>query len=287
MWGDGATIHKILSNSTTRIALEDEIAALVKREGFDGIDIDFEAKYAETRPYFSLFLKGLYQRMGPKWVYCTLESRTPLDSRYPDGNAPADATDYANDYVEINKYCDRVLIMAYDQGRVDKKLDKTEADPYAPVSDVLWAQKVMQLAAQTISKKKLILGIPTYGYEWLIEPLSGGTLQYSRLWAFNPRYATDLAAAQGLTPVRNTAGELSLAYFPQGTSSTPATLGVTNAAQVAGPAASQMQPFNFMSWSDSIAIAQKIAIAKQLGIRGVAVFKFDGGEDQAMWSLFK
>jgi hypothetical protein len=34
-------------------------------------------------------------------------------------------------------------------------------------------------------------------------------------------------------------------------------------------------------------VAQKIAIAKQLGIRGVAIFKFDGGEDQGIWNLFK
>lgn len=287
MWGDPDSIHRILTNSTTRIALEDEIAALVKREGFDGIDIDFEAKYSKTRPYFSLFLKGLYQRMGKAWVYCTIEARTPLSSRYPDGNAPADATDYANDYVALNKYCDRVQIMAYDQGRVDKKLDKTAADPYAPVSDVLWAKKVMQLAAQTISKRKLVLGIPTYGYEWSVTPLIDSTLGYSRLWAFNPRYALDLASAQGLVPSRNMAGELSFTYIPQVVSSTPNTLGVPTSAQVVGPAASQMQTFNFLSWSDAIAIAQKIAVAKELGIRGVAVFKFDGGEDPGMWDVLK
>ncbi len=82
MWSDGASMQRILSNATTRQKLEDDVAALVVREGFDGVDIDFESKYAETRDYFSLFLKGLYARMGKKWVYCTIESRTPLDSRY-------------------------------------------------------------------------------------------------------------------------------------------------------------------------------------------------------------
>ncbi len=69
MWGDGEAIHRILSNPTTRIALEDEIANMVKENGFDGVDIDFEAKKHETIDYFSTFLKGLYQRMGNKWVY--------------------------------------------------------------------------------------------------------------------------------------------------------------------------------------------------------------------------
>src|SRR3989344_3885723 len=67
MWGNGDHIHAILSDTKKRIALEDEIAKLVRDNGFDGIDIDFEAKKHETITYFSTFLKGLYQRMGNKW----------------------------------------------------------------------------------------------------------------------------------------------------------------------------------------------------------------------------
>jgi spore germination protein YaaH len=287
MSGSGELLHKILSNTASRIKLEDDIAALVKQNNFDGIDIDFEAKLAETRPYFSLFLKGLYQRMGNKWVYCTIESRTPVSSRYPNGNAPADATDYANDYVALNNYCDRVQIMAYDQGQVDRKLSAAAQGPYAPVSDPLWVEKVVALAAQTISKKKIILGIPTYGYEWAVEPTVSG-YNYRLLWAFNPRYALDFAATLSVTPMRNIAGELSFSYIPATPTSTAMTLGVPSAVNAVGPAvATNLQPFNMMWWSDSISIAQKIAIAKKLGIRGVAIFKFDGGEDQAMWDLFK
>ena len=173
MWSDSEAMHRILSNSTTRQKLEDDVAALVMREGFDGIDIDFENKYAEDGPYFSLFLKGLYQRMGPKWVYCTIEARTPLDSRYA-GAPPQGAGQYANDFTQINKYCDRVQIMAYDQGSIDVKLNESANRPYVPVADINWVEKVMTLAAQSISKRKLVLGIPTYGYEYAVEPLAQG-----------------------------------------------------------------------------------------------------------------
>ena len=284
MSGNGELLHRILSNSKTRIALEDEIAALVKREGFDGIDIDFEAKLAETKPYFSLFLKGLYQRMGNKWVYCTIESRTPLDSRY-EGTPPQNAGIYANDFVQINKYCDRVQIMAYDQGSIDVKLNAL-GGPYVPVADAAWVEKVMKLAAKTISKRKLVLGIPTYGYEYGVTPLSVSGYRYERKWAFNQKYALDLAAQYGVVPSRNRAGEMSFSYIPV-QQTTPSVVGVPVESQAVGPAVAAQQPFNIVWWSDAIAVAQKMAIAKKLGLRGVAIFKFDGGEDQRIWDTLQ
>ncbi|MDB5224419.1 MAG: Copper amine oxidase domain protein, partial [Candidatus Adlerbacteria bacterium] len=34
-----------------------------------------------------------------------------------------------------------------------------------------------------------------------------------------------------------------------------------------------------------VAIKAKVDLAKKLGVRGVAIFKIDGGEDPAMWSV--
>ena len=46
-------------------------------------------------------------------------------------------------------------------------------------------------------------------------------------------------------------------------------------------------PFYMLVWSDSKAIADKVALARKLGVRGVSVFKFDGGSDPLMWSVLK
>ncbi|MDP2649152.1 MAG: glycosyl hydrolase family 18 protein, partial [bacterium] len=176
MTSNGALLHKILSNTTSRIALEDRIADLVKEKGFDGIEIDFEGKYAKDKDYFSTFLKGLYQRMGNKWVMCDIETRTPLDSRYYGTEVPQDAGIYANDLVEINKYCDRVKIMAYDQQGVDLQLSARAASSsqlYAPVADPLWVEKVVNLMARDIDRNKILIGVPTYGYEYDVTVYAG------------------------------------------------------------------------------------------------------------------
>ncbi|MDO8517828.1 MAG: glycosyl hydrolase family 18 protein [bacterium] len=303
MWGNGDAIHAILSDTKKRIALEDAIAAMVREGGYDGVDIDFEAKHAETKDYFSTFLKGLYARMGPKWVYCSIEARMPVVERYGYGvTPPADATEYANDYVAINKYCDRVAIMTYDQGKISALLNAARAAPYVPVADPAWVENVINLAAQTISKKKLLIGVATYGYEYSVTPKGDG-YQYKLLWAFNQGYATQLAAQLGMAPIRNSAGELSFIYKSTpatdalaAIASTPGSVTVsqTNTPPPPGEVYSQraiagaiQPPFNIVWWSDAQAIADKVALARKLGVRGIAVFKFDGAEDQNIWGVLK
>ena len=301
MWSNTDAIHKILSNQKSRIQLEDDITALTYNEGFDGIDIDFEGKSAADKTYFSTFLKGLYQRMGKKWVMCTIESRTPLADRYFGVATPADAGVYANDFVEINKYCDRVRFMTYDQQTIDLKLADAAAKAgrlYAPVADTVWVEKAIRVAMQTIPKHKIVLGVATYGYEWDVTAYSDGYV-YDLLWSFGPGYATPIAAQYGATPVRQASGEIGFSYVPAtGITSAPATTAdVSTSATTSGDigalalaaarANNTHSTFRYMVWQDAQAIKDKIDLAKRLGIRGVAVFRLDGGEDPAMWQYFK
>jgi spore germination protein YaaH len=298
MWGNGEAIHKTLSNTKKRVALEDEIAKLVKDNNFDGIDIDFEAKKHETMDYFSTFLKGLSQRLGKKWLYCTVEARMPLYDRYlPGAKIPPDAQDFANDYKQMNKYCDRIEIMAYDQGVIDLRLNKMRTAPYAPVSDPAWVEGLVAVASESINKNKIIIGVPTYGYEYEVTPIEGDGYKYKVLWPFNLKYATDIATKLGITPTRTSANEIGFSYDPArleaiapiGSDSTQTQQGIATTTIVDNATSTDglRKPFNFLSWSDAQAVADKVALARRLGVRGVAVFKFDGGEDPKIWEVLK
>jgi spore germination protein len=270
-WGGGAdTLHNILSDPKKRGEHIRAIASDVYVYGYDGIDIDYEGKYAKTRPFFSLFLKDLHSAIGyDKWIICTIEARTPLTSRYMSvGSIPNDI-EYSNDFKEINKYCDRVRIMAYDQGRFDLKLNSENETPYAPVADVKWVEKVMLLAMEEIDKDKLIIGIPTYGYEYDMFNNDRGATQYSKLWSFNPTYATDIAKRLNLEIKRSGSGEAQITFLA---SDSLESVPLPNATRV-------------VVWSDAEAIRQKVELAKKLGVRGVALFKIDGGEDKGLWSV--
>ena len=269
MWSNPDAIDEILSDEIKRQEHIRAITLEVYRNNFDGIDIDYEAKYARTRPYFSLFLKELEEAIGfNKLIMCTIEARTPLDSRYSSPESiPADI-EYANDFVEINKYCDRVRIMTYDQGRIDLKLNESRGDPYAPVADVTWVEKAIRLAAAEIDKSKLVIGVATYGYEYDMFD-EYGEKGYALLWSFNPGYGTENATRLNISPVRANSGEMML-IFPASSSLEPKPL--PNATRV-------------LSWSDAEAIRQKAKLAEELGVRGIAIFKIDGGQDPLLWNV--
>jgi len=291
MSGDRDLMHKILSNQKSRIALEDRIAKLVKDNGYDGIDIDFEFKHEKTKDYFSTFLKGLYQRMGNKWVMCTIESRLPIADRYFGTEVPKDAGMYSNDLKAINKYCDRVRIMTYDQQGTDLKL-ATEAGTrlYAPNGDPAWIEKVVKLMSKDIKKSKMLIGVPTYGYEYDVTTYEGGQHVYDILFTFNPGYAVPLAAQYGVTPERAYWGEMAFTYLKSdAASSTPpvATMSALTAAAAASQFADQNSSnatYRYVVWHDAQSVQQKIDLAKKLGLRGISIFKFDGGQDPNIWN---
>jgi spore germination protein YaaH len=291
-WFDGPGIHKLLSNKKTRIAHENAITKLVTDNKFDGIDIDYEAKLEETNPYFSLFIEGLAIRLHPKrkLLVCTVESRTPLASLreiFPD-DVPR-----ANNYAVLNRYCDQVRIMAYDQGLVDFKLDTTKGNGnvYAPIADPEWVEKVIRETTKEISPKKIVLGIPTYGYMYAVN-WDNGALTYRRLRAINYLPAMDLARELGSTPLRTSAGELGFTYTtstfvevsPALRRQVSSTLPQNVLSSIINSSGSIMR---YVTFTDAEAVRQKIQLAKKYKLKGVALFKFDGEADPAIWGEMK
>jgi spore germination protein YaaH len=291
-WFKGKEIHALLLNKEKRIALEDKILKLVKDNNFDGIDIDFENKLAETNPYFSLFIKGLAIRLHPakKILSCTIEPRTPLDSRYT--QIAESETAYANDYKVLNQYCDEIRIMAYDQGLIDKKLNEQKGNGkiYAPVADPDWVKKVLNEALKTINPRKIVLGVPTYGYEYEVS-FDNNKITYKRLRSHSFFSAMNRAELNNVLPKRNKAGELEFIYATS-TFATDISPNLTWNVSSTFPIDLMNQPtstksIRFVDFSDAQAIKDKIDLAKKMNLYGVAFFKWDGDEDPLIWEIIK
>lgn len=269
--------YLLMAQRKRRQAHVKDIVALVKKYKVDGIDIDYEAKTAETRPYFSAFLTELSKALHKekKQLICTIEARTPPESRYATTSKEIlSRVEYSNDYKVIGKACDQVRIMAYDQAGDDAQLvnqNKSVGSTYKPVADIEWIKKVITLTLWDIPARKIILGVPTYGYKYeIISGPNGPT--YSRIGSMNFNYADELSKSLGIVPSRNSAGELSFVY--------------STSTDVNGNSLGSQKQY-LVWYSDAEAIRDKIRIAKLYKLGGVAVFKIDGGNDPKIWEVLK
>ena len=275
LWTDRAQMETVLNNKKKRTAHIARIVKEVKDNKWDGIDIDYEGKSAETRVGYSSFLKELKASLKPlkKDLVCTIEARTPVDSRYSKVTKELLARiEYSNDFKAIGTHCDKVRIMAYDQSNDDLQLvTKYTGSAYKPIADIDWVKKVITLAMEDIPTKKLYLGVATYGYKYeIVKNVASSTTSYPRIGAMNFNYADELAKSLNITPTRNMAGELSFTY---------ATTTIENG---------QTKQKEYLVWySDAVAVADKARIAKLYGIKGVSIFKLDGGYDPKLWEELK
>lgn len=294
MWSDGTSIHNVLSQSESRKNHIGVIMHMVEKGKYDGVDIDYESKKAETKDYFSLFIKELKAELGAKLLTCTVEARTPPESLYT--VVPA-TIQYSNDYKEIAKYCDRVEIMGYDQQRADLLLNKSKnGAPYMPVADVDWVEKVVKLALKDIPKEKLVLGIPTYGHHYAVTVAPDWFKNYQKIGALNVPSIKEIAKEYKVTPTRNKAGEMSFTYLPKSSDiklssklkipkDTPKGNIVAARALAYANKTGEEVTFNLAWYSDATAIEDKIKLAKKYDLFGIALFKIDGEEDSKIWNL--
>jgi spore germination protein YaaH len=291
-WTDGTAINQILSDKTLRTKHIDTIVSMVENGKFDGVDIDYEKKLAITKDNFSAFLTELKTKLGSKTLVCSIEARTPLSSLY---RVIPTNIQYANDYKAIGKACDRVAILAYDQGRADFVLNNAKAGaPYNPIADAEWVRKVAMLASESIPKEKILLGVPTYGFNYEVTIAPNWFKGYKKVSSATASYATKTATLFGITPTRNKSGEMSYSFASGSTPkeiatyklpSTLTTDTFANRALAYANATGKTFTFNTVWWSDADAIKQKVTLAKELGLAGISLFKIDGNEDPNIWTM--
>jgi len=294
-WFDGPAIHDVLSDDDSREEHIDDIVAMVRKYRFDGVNIDYEEKLAETIDYFSEFLEELEDELGRRELTCTVEARMEPEHRWR--NVPA-TIQYANDYKAMNRHCDWIEIMAYDQQRADIILnDERRGVPYSPVADTQWVEHVIELALEDFDEDKVMLGIATYGRAWDVTVAPDWYRDYTNVAALNHPRILELSDIYNAPIGRAKGDEAVISYFPEDSvwkifNQLPTPKGTPKGYEAAAKAllvatvAGIEVPVRFVSWSDAYSVEKELELAEEYGLKGSVLFKVDGEEDQDIWKLF-
>ncbi len=142
----------VLNDAQKRQFHIDRIISKIDEFQYDGIDIDYENMAASDREAFNGFVKELSAAIHShnKKLVVTVNAKTAE----PGGWYGAQSHDYA----AIAEAADYVRIMAYDQHYRD-------GEP-GPIASIAWVEEVIAFSLIKIPKEKLVLGLPTYGYDW-------------------------------------------------------------------------------------------------------------------------
>lgn len=150
-------------------------------KGYVGLDIDFEFIPAGDRDAYLSFLQNAGARLRERGYFLHVDLA-------PKTSAGQQGLLYeSHDYAAIGAAADSVLLMTYEWGY-------TYGPPMA-VAPLNQVRRVAEYGVTEIPPEKIFLGVPNYGYDWIL-PFQRGI---TRATAIGNEYAVEIARRQGAT----------------------------------------------------------------------------------------
>lgn len=268
----------VLRNAESRSTLAAQLVALVEANGYDGIDLDFEhfafsdgySTWTSTRPAWVAFIGDLSARLHARGKLLAVAVPPMYNSGYTSSSGY-----WVYDFPRIGGYVDRLRVMAYDYSW----------DSPGPIAPLPWTRTVATYAASVVPPGKVQLGVPTYGRDW-VRRRSDGTQM------IDGTCPTDRSVPKGTlvhTAAETSAlpGKLGLPASALKRDGRSGELVLTYSVSYSGTAGGRAVTCRVhrQAWlADGQSVADRAAVARQAGIRGIATWTI-GGEAADQWAL--
>lgn len=169
----------ILNSSALQQTVITNVLALMKSQGYIGLNIDFEYVYPQDKTAYNNFLQNVVTQLHREG-YLVSTALAPKESASQVGLLYE-----AHDYPVHGQLCDFVVLMTYEWGWAG-------GPPWAiaPINEV---QKVLNYALTAIPRYKIVMGVPVYGRDWKLPFVQGTYAQ-----TFSPQAALNRAATYGV-----------------------------------------------------------------------------------------
>ena len=252
----------VLANPNTRAAHIKTILKFADDLDVDGIDLDYEqfafadgdATWPATAPNWVRFVKALAEALHDDDRTLTVSVPAVFDPEVTGGRGY-----WVYEHGVIAEYVDAIRIMAYDYSFA-------EPGPIAPLTWVQDAVDGVSLAVPEEFHHKLVLGVPSYGANWVVSTSGICPKTAEGRTNVTARSVGELVVKRdGVPEFDADTGEWFFTY------DLPVTDGTVSCVQS-----------RKVHWVDAEGVAARTKIARDAGWGGVALWAL-GYEDEAVW----
>jgi HAD superfamily hydrolase (TIGR01509 family) len=253
----------VLADPASRDLHIDTIAEFADQLDADGIDLDYEVfayqdgsdTWEATRPNWVTFVTDLAARLHDDGRTLTVTIPPVFDAE-----TTGERGYWVYDPGAIAEHVDAVRIMGYDYS-------VAEQGPIAPLD---WVGNVVAGATKAVPEEyrsKLVLGVPSYGYNWITSTSGTCPANAEGTTPATARSVLDLATRRGGVPAFDPVlGEWSFTY------DLTVDDGTTSCVQS-----------RIVRWVDAEGAAARAEIARRAGWGGAALWAV-GYDDDAVWA---
>ncbi|MCL5960221.1 MAG: glycosyl hydrolase family 18 protein [Chloroflexi bacterium] len=171
--------HRLLADEATTPNFVKQLTSYVVEEGYDGLDVDLEDIESGDRKALTSFISRLSESLHDEGKLLTMAM-------------PAKSSDVTTgwagpfDYAALAPYVDLFTIMSYSY--------TYSSSPPGSTAPIEWVEKVMAFATSQIPSRKVLLGVPFYGYDWnLTTGASARALRYPQAEALSAKHGVPIA----------------------------------------------------------------------------------------------
>ena len=155
----GERAHALLNDEAAQQRLVADLRETMRARGYGGVDVDFEYLPPEDAERYAAFIRMLRETLAPEG-YIVLVALAPKTSEAQRGLLYE-----AHRYPVLGAAADLALVMTYEWGY-------TYSAPMA-VAPLDKVRRVLEYAVSVIPPRKIMMGVPNYGYDWTLPYVEG------------------------------------------------------------------------------------------------------------------
>ena len=138
--------------------LTNDIVLAINKYNLDGINIDIENVTEVDRENYTKLVRVLREKLPKEKIVSVAVAPNPYNWK--------NGWQGSYDYLELAKYADYLILMAYDE--------HYESGTEGAVAGINFVEKSVKYALSKVSSNKIVIGVPFYGRYWKVGSSYGG-----------------------------------------------------------------------------------------------------------------